>query len=143
MRRTWPSERRRSRRVLLAGGGLVLVVAVAVAFVVVRSGDDGGPTFCAGVGMVGAPVADSSDEAFRAWLAENPNEPPLEDWTRGDPTQRRVSKRRSVAYETKQSRRYWQVSVGTGGLDADGDRLSVDEWQVDGACTGSWAGSHP
>ena len=93
--------------------------------------------------MVGAPVAESSDAAFRAWLAENPNEPPPDDCTRGRATQRRVSERRSVSYETKESRRFWRVTLGTGGLDAEGNRVGIDEWQVDGACTGSWDASHP
>lgn len=115
-----------------------LVVALVAVFVVRdRMTGAESPTFCAGVGLIGGPVAATPEEALRRWLEKNPDEPPVSAWERTNYQVRPASGRRSASFESDQSEQFSRIEMGTGGLDADGQRLDIDEWQAEGACVRS------
>ena len=116
------------------------LAAITALMVVLPSGRSGFESkgrppgyWCAGVGLMG-PVRSSADSAFKAWLAQGSSQPPVSLWHRGRTSRGENSGRRSVEYLTDASPRYESVSVGTGGLDAGGNTLGLDQWQATGAC---------
>ena len=126
------------RRVLQALATFSLVVALVTALLVRdRMADAEPPRFCAGVGLIGGPVAATPEEALRRWLERTPTSRRRAAWERTSYEVRPASGRRSASFESDESDQFTRITMGTGGLDADGDRLGNDDWQAEGACVRS------
>jgi hypothetical protein len=130
------TDRRGRQRIWIAIGCLTVVAAAGIGLLVSRPAEPEA-TFCAGVGLIAPGTHPSAEEAFAAWLADNPAQPPRSAWKRAPDTVGSTTKMRSVEYATDDSDRYWSVSVGAGVRDEDGSVTGLDRWRATGACVRS------
>lgn len=95
--------------------------------------------WCAGVGILDAPVAQTADEALAAWLSASPDQPPRPDWrsgpTPGATPSQHLTRYTNTTYDHPGG--YGYSSVDVQHIDqVVGHITTADQWFVEGACVG-------
>lgn len=116
------------------------VLLVICGYVVWAASQPSVEKWCAGVGVMDAPVRDSPEEAFEAWLDSRPDIPSREEWRRSgnEYVNEEAEEHRSPnepRWENQEPRYdYRSVRVGKVSTSDGAQRRSDDQWTVQGAC---------